>query len=226
MNDTSSPKRKMSKWIKVPLVTFGILIVLIYGYLQVALPAMNNKVGGDIDELFYIASGKTSALVDWERPAPKTISEGPSCSLFFPSSEIFSAEGDTIHNQPYSECVGFYSWGFGPGCSYWRLESCDTYAVDDFILTQPELLGRSLHALQEPCAYLPAMAEINKAREKHSSAGLNLKYAIENMHCETGGHPYPYKVIINVRDDDGNVVAQYFHLPKKRFDAFGVLREY
>jgi len=36
MNETSIPKRKMSKWIKIPLITFGVLIVLIYGYIQIA----------------------------------------------------------------------------------------------------------------------------------------------------------------------------------------------
>jgi len=214
MNDESQQKRKMSKWIKVPLVTFGILFVLFYAYVQVMMPAMHDKVGGDIDELFYIASGETSPLVEWDRPAPKTISEEPSCSLYFPLNKT------TLHNQPYSECVGFYSWGFGPGCNYWRFEQCDTYAVDDFILTQPELLGRTLHALQEPCAYLPTKAEIKKSREKFSDAGLNLIYAVENMNCETGGHPYPYKVILNVRDDDGNVVAQYFHIPKNARQIF------
>ena len=211
MNDESQQKRKMSKWIKVPLVTFGTLFVLNYAYMQLII--RDGKASPFTGPVVQIASGTYSLYGNnddfgWDRPAPPTISREPACSRY-------SGKAEPQLNVEYSTCTTLFSGSKGPGCALWRFEFCNVYHVDDFILTQPELLGRILHALKDPCVYLPTVEELQKAREQGFST-RELERRVEVYSCATGGTPVPFKVVINVENDQGEVIAQYKHLPKDR----------
>jgi len=76
-------------------------------------------------------------------------------------------------------------------------------------------LGYVLHALKEPCAYLPTLDQIQNAQAQSSDAGGNLESTNRFLTCETDRKTFSDKIILNVIDDTGSVVAQYIQHPQE-----------
>lgn len=77
------------------------------------------------------------------------------------------------------------------------------------------MLGHILHALQEPCVYLPKADDFRRAKEQQieTYATRDLSKLYDFFSCETKHGHVPMKVIVNVRNDQGDVIAQFKHLP-------------
>lgn len=207
----------LPRWARITLRVFGIFVVLLYTYFQVGYRLMYEKGYSSTQDLFSIAQGHESSdiwagevPIEWVSPAPKSLSHEPACSI---SSENGSAIEGVLHNVSYSSCVYLHPWGGGPGCAWWRFEFCEVYEADDFILTQSDLLGRTLRALKEPCVFLPKAEEFRKAERLGHKIPVVLRKLYEKYACSAGGKAVSEKVVINIIDDHRNLLAQYIHYP-------------
>ena len=200
---------------KVLVIVLILLFGGLYSCAQTFHKEMHEKSSGGAKYLFDIARGDMSNILlqsqphfDWERPAPKTISNKPSCSRYTHKGD----EGNIRHDASYNFCTYISTWA-GPGCAWWRFEACDVYAADDFILTEPDLMGRIVHVLQAPCLYLPTAQEMQDADKEGVYVPRQLRQGYAEYACGKGGRAYPEDVTINIRDDHGGVIAQYRHIP-------------
>lgn len=207
MSDTNSFKARAKR---VSLITAAVLIGLFYIHSQTMGRAMYEKYSRDTGELMDIAmgvyGGDTSVEWNW-KPLPKH-SQDLTCSMYVGGSDPI------LHDVEYSQCIRPHISVWGPGCGWWRFETCYMYELDDFILTQPQVLGRMLHALREPCAYLPTMEQVNRAIEQHGRSSVgNFDILAKLYACGAGGKMPRHKVILNVLNDSGDVIAQYIQNP-------------
>ena len=207
MSDTKSFKARAKR---ISLISLAVLVGLAYVYWLTVGRAMHEKFSLSTGELLTVAIGVwgDAESLTWDRqPVPDHLKD-LTCSRYSLSKDAVS------HDVGYSHCIWPSSWTWGPGCGWWRFDVCDIYAVDDFILTQPQVLGRMLHALREPCAYLPTMEQVNRVIEQRgrSSAG-NFGSLAKLYACGAGGKMPRHKVILNVLNDNGDVIAQYIQNP-------------
>jgi len=205
---------RVSRRVRIFLIVPVVLFLLVYGYfLGFGLLMMDAKSGGQTFQLIAIAQGRLTPMghygFSWELPPPRLkMHQKVTCTRY-------GGEGRIRENQDYGTCITPYFWAGGPGCAWWRFEACDVYAVDDFILTQPDVLMHTLHALRDPCAYFPPADEFQDSE----FGGINLRdltWDFRKFSCDDGVGRVPFKVVINVRDDEGHVIAQFKHLPYPR----------
>jgi len=202
--------RRTWKFVVAPVAVF----LLVYGYfLGFGLLMMDSKYSGQTFQLIAIAQGRLTPLehygFDWELPPPRLkMPKKVTCTRY-------GGEGEILENQDYQTCITPYFWAGGPGCAWWRFEACDAYAVDDFILTQQDVLMHTLRALREPCTYLPPADEF-QGSEFDGIHLRDLTWDFRKFSCDKGEGRVPHKVVINVQDDEGHVIAQFKHLPYPR----------
>jgi len=210
MNGEPLKKQKISKWIKIPLFIVGSLIMLIYGFYQLMLPSWHNTYGVSSElTVLNAVTGAYPSEFEWEGRLKFDD------KLLKTECTEYIRTKDYITTSTYAQCIDPSPWGGGPGCAWWRFEGCSAFSVDDFILTQPKVLGHLLHAFKAPCDYLPTLDEIQKARTQTPGVGSNLKDTNEYLRCETDRRTFSDKIVLSVIDDTGNVVAQYIQHPQK-----------
>lgn len=90
------------------------------------------------------------------------------------------------------------------GCSWWRFEKCQIFEATDYLLIRPDLLGPSLHALMNPCRYLPNPSDVDA-----SAYGSYYKEA----RCGMVKSGYPHKIIVNFFNANGDIISRFVREP-------------
>lgn len=63
---------------------------------------------------------------------------------------------------PYGVCIDVFADPYRMGCGLWYKPDCVSVRGEVYLLQRPELLAKALDAMEHPCKYLPAPAEIEK----------------------------------------------------------------
>ncbi len=115
-------------------------------------------------------------------------------------------------NEPLNFCTHLFTRDGLNDCSWWRFENCVVLEGEAYLLSRPDLLGKALSAIHDPCRYLPSLAEIDKHTFDVKFFRIQVIRWRYRFGC--GGVPHdpteyeyrPERVIVKLFDQHGNVV--------------------
>jgi hypothetical protein len=184
---------KRVRWIIGTVVVF---VAALYGLGQLA--ARFDKGATDVVQMAAgFAIGLRKPADGYEFPKEGTFIDKPTCDTSY-------KEGDS-----YYRCVALGRFARHEGCALWRFESCLVLEADSYLLSRPDLLGKTLDAIHRPCRYLPSEEQIATNEKIKPSSKTDFRRLLDEAGCETGLNRDVRKVIVNFYDAEDTIVARY-----------------
>ncbi len=188
-------------WRKVIMISSG--FVLIVALLLYGLAIFSLYIGkGNTHPLTYIVDIAVGlANSENEYHGVRDINKDPvTCTSQFPMTGRLST------------CVALFDRENFAECAWWRLEKCVVLEGESYLLTRPDLLGKAMAAIHDPCRYAPTLEEIENATPTDMVWRRQMLDWRGYFGC--GGFPAdprvdeytPERVFVKLFDDQGNVV--------------------
>lgn len=190
------------------LIRFLSLIVLILGglYYSLTVYAFYSFKGGPDDYTWIvdIAQGYATAENDYRGLPIDVTEENPlTCKSQFARDGVGTL----------GFCGTLFNRGNFSECSWWRFEKCQVLEGEAYLLSRPELLGRALSAVHDPCRYVPTMEYIKSkypSRDRFKwSTELSLREFFECGGVPDDFDPYgqrPGRAFVKLFNEEGDVV--------------------
>lgn len=136
-------------------------------------------------------------------------------SMERPSMNIPSCKVDSEHWQdlaPYWRCIVSFEDPYRTGCGLWYKPDCVSVRGEAYLLQRPELLAKTLDAMEHPCKYLPTAPEIDRwtlppkthdpayNEQMLQSMRAYLKGFWHEAQCDTNPEKYRGKVALTLYD--------------------------
>ena len=211
-NQNRQPKpRRMRKWL---IIIGGTSLLLVYGFFQMAYHLEKHYDNGLVKAM-SIAMGLSTAETGFQPRGTKN-----------QGKNLCKTKGEYWRNYT---CFLPRSRPAHEGCARWRLENwyppeCRYLRGHAYLLSQPKALGKALHALENPCQYLPPPKEIESNYALNHFDGDDLEDRVykdimigywNNMGCGSDQRGFTGKIILSLIDENRNEVIRIVRHPKK-----------
>ena len=205
------PHYRLKKWL---IFFFGTSLLLVYGFFQMAYH-LDKPYDNGIVKAMSIAMGLSTAENGYQLRGSKNNGK-----------DTCKYQGKYIRNFFCFLPVTAHARN---GCARWRLENwyppeCRYLRGHAYLLSQPKALGKALHALENPCQYLPSpeMVETNYALNHFDGDDMEDRVykniLIDNwktMDCGRSRKGFTGKLIISFYDEYGEEMTRIIRHPKK-----------